>query len=275
MSSKKCILLDYEGTIFKRNEFIPDSHDFIKDMKQAGFDVKILSNSSRLSTSDFCGTLTNAGITEIAPADIINGQKLTISVLKQKNHKTIFALGNEGFINELKEAGIKVIIPEDHENKSIEEVKLFDVEAVVVAVDDKYDFLRISYPTRYAIEQKVPFYSVGKDRFFPTERADQFIPGSYTLINPVATASFIEPIIIGKPNPETITNTIDLSSYNEIYVVGDNSETDVAFAHSINAKSVLVLTGYSTDANIETYQNEQRPTYVCNNLTEAKNIILK
>jgi len=223
------ILLDFEGVLYRGNDPIPEGKKIYDEASHSGKKIKILTNTSRISTNQISDLLLSSNI-HVNTDNIISGAKMTVNFLKMNQIDSILLFGNESFIEEIREAGINVITYEDHEKKSIEEISLYEkAQSVVIASDQSYDFLRASLATRYIYEKKLPLYCVGRDRYFPSS-SGSFIPGPFSLSAAPRVASYIEPIIIGKPNKNSIANLLQDLDPNNTTLIGDNLETDFEFA---------------------------------------------
>ena len=142
---------------------------------------------------------------------------------------------------------------------------LNEINAVVVATDPNFNYFKAALGTRYVIEKKIKFYSIGGDRRFYEN--SHYYPGSYSLSTSIESPTYVKPTIIGKPDFETLKHIFDFSVYNDILVVGDNIETDIEFSRRIGAKSALVLTGVTNEKdNLNGIKN------VCKNLNEVIDI---
>jgi HAD superfamily hydrolase (TIGR01450 family) len=267
-AGRALILLDFEGVLFAGDRALPHAGDFVQRTSSTS-DIMILSNSSRHSSAEMSAMLQSLSI---APARIIDGSLLTITALKADNHTSIFAMGSPGFIQDLRNAGFTIYTMADHGPEAAETVPLKpDVTAIVCGDDFEFEFERITVGFRYASEQHARLYSVGKDRQFLD--SDGPGPANFTFAVPIAASAGIEPVVIGKPNPEYIGKLLSLESWKEVWVVGDNFETDIEFAHKIGAKSILVKTGVSDDDDVRASQTVA--TFVGANLIDAANWILR
>ena len=256
---KKLAVLGYDGVLFLGSKPVSGAANFVDDLRSHGFDVKVVCNNSRISTSHIHASLTAIGIS-IPIDDIISGAKMTIAKLKKGHHTHVCVLGEPEFCEELRNNGISVISTEMHEKVATEEIELVkDATAVVVAVDTAFDFHKAGLMTRYCCEQHCALYSVGGDRQFPGENGT-ITPGAYALAVPVSVASYAPIHVIGKPELE-----IDLGNYQLVVVIGDNPQTDIEFANRIHAKSVLVLSGLVEPEKMP----KDKATFVCKDLSET------
>lgn len=260
---KRLVCLDFEGVIYSGDAPCDGVTEFVNAMRESGCDVVVLSNTTRLSSEELAKRIEHLNL------PIIDGFSMAAAAFKNEK---LFVLGSESFVKKLKEENAKVLTPEDHDMTcALEDVKLDkEISAIVVADDKRYNFKRIALATRYAIENKATFYCIGKDRGFPV--GDSLIPGSWMLVTPVSTASFREPVVIGKPDVESVRRCLDFSKWQDVWVVGDNLETDIAFANAAGFKSVLVTTGVSSEGDVE--ESRFKPTAVVKSLSQACKVIL-
>ena len=240
----------------------------LMELHTHGFDIKVVCNTTTLSTAEIHAAITGLGVS-MSIDDVISGAKMTIMKMKKNNHKTICVLGEPAFCEELRSAGINVISTDMHEKVSTEAIELVkDVTAVVVAVDTKFDFHKAGLMSRYCYEQHCALYSVGGDRQFPGDDG-RIMPGAYSLAVPISCASYAPINVIGKPE---IVDGVDLN-YDLIVVIGDNPKTDIEFAEKIHAQSILVMTGL---VEPEQLPNLEKTTIVCQDLSETiTNVVTK
>lgn len=267
--SKKLCILDFVGTLYNGSSLFEDASKFCSSIKSKGYEIIIYSNSSLLTKQTIFDNLHKSNINSIDNDHIYTISSLTISQLKKDNVHKLFCICSDLFKEELIKEGFDVYRSEDHKQDSISEVPLIDgIEAVVVGTDPKFNFTKAALGTRYVIEKKAKFYSIGGDRrFFENSH---YYPGSCSLSMSIQSPTSVDPIIIGKPDVETFKQVFDYTVYDDILVVGDNIETDIEFAKRIGAKSALVLTGVTNKKD-----NLSGIEIVCNNLEEVLNAVFK
>lgn len=132
-----------------------------------------------------------------------------------------------------------------------------DVDAILIGADEsEFNFFSISIATRYVLEKNAQFFAVGSDHQF-LKTPNNLISGPYALSTPAQHAASINQSILGKPNIESL-NLLDdfqkaIKGFEDIWVIGDGIETDLELASSLNAKSIIVLTGVAAidDLNID------------------------
>ncbi|EAY16676.1 HAD-superfamily hydrolase, subfamily IIA containing protein [Trichomonas vaginalis G3] len=259
------LIIDIQGVIFNGDELINGAKEFIDHLISEKKHILLVSNSTRLTTKQTLAKLTSAGI-NIPESNVITGEKILINALKHENVKHILLLGTDELCAEVLAAGIQVdkstALPSSHS----ELYKLNDkVDAVVVAEDLSYNYAHASIVARYVLENKAKFFCLGFDRIFPGG-GKNFIPGALTLSAPAETASYVAPAIIGKPNVDSFINLIPNHKTTKYVVIGDNTETDIAFANKLGWKSVLVYSGVTSKS--DSVKEENKPTLAVDNLSE-------
>lgn len=258
-------ILDIQGVLFRGDEVISGAKELVDKIISLNKKVILLSNSTRLATKKVLAQL-NAADINVPEENVITGPKIIIHALKAASIKHIILFGTNEVSEELEAAGITVDKSTALPNNHAELYPLSDdVKAIVVAEDLAFNFAHASICARYILEKKTKFICTGYDRVFPWKK-DEYIPGALTLSTPAETASYVSPEIIGKPNVETFADLIPEHKTKQYVVVGDNTETDIAFANKLGYKSVLVYTGI-TNKN-EEIKEGNKPTYTFETLAE-------
>mgnify|MGYP002471963455 CR=1 FL=1 len=282
--SSKSIILDFDGTIFNGIGFMPQFQQLISQISDCK--LTIFTNNDQFSTKELTDMIQSqiphrlkSSITIINPAKFITAH-LKELIRNQQIH-AIYTLIQDKLFEELQEnfqGSIKFYRAQDHDEISqqiAENITLKnDVDAILIGVDEsEFNFCSISLAARYVLEKNAQFFVVGSDHQF-LKAPNNFIPGPYALSTPVQHATSINPIILGKPNIESL-NLLDdfqnaIKGFEDIWVIGDGIETDLELASSLNAKSIIVLTGVATIDDLNAYK-KLKPTFVCNDLAEVAN----
>jgi ribonucleotide monophosphatase NagD (HAD superfamily) len=96
------------------------------------------------------------------------------------------------------------------------------------------------------------------------------MPGAGAVVAAVVTASGREPISIGKPGPlllQVAAHAVG-GDVAMAVMIGDSLVTDVAAAHAVGARSVLMLTGIATRDQAEALAAADRPTEIAADAAE-------
>ncbi len=91
-------------------------------------------------------------------------------------------------------------------------------------------------------------------------------PGNGSLIQVIASATGVRPLVAGKPEPPLHHESVLRTGAERPLVVGDRLDTDIEGAHRVGADSLLVLTGVTGPAEAILAPPSQRPTYLAEDL---------
>ena len=109
------------------------------------------------------------------------------------------------------------------------------------------------------------FVASNGDLTLPSRRGRQ--PGNGSLIQVVATATGVQPLVAGKPEPPLHRESVLRTGARHPLVVGDRLDTDIEGAHRVGTDSMLVLTGVTGPAEAVAAPPSQRPAYLAEDLT--------
>lgn len=115
--------------------------------------------------------------------------------------------------------------------------------AVVVGLNRSVTYELVS-DAASAVRGGARFVAANTDSTYPTP--DGLLPGAGTWVAAIAVASGREPEVAGKPHRPTVDLVASRAQSQDVWVVGDRAETDLAMAEQAGWKSVLVLTGVGT-----------------------------
>jgi HAD superfamily hydrolase (TIGR01450 family) len=108
------------------------------------------------------------------------------------------------------------------------------------------------------------FVATNGDLTLPGRRGRQ--PGNGSLVQVIATATGVQPLVAGKPEPPLHRESVLRTDAKHPLVVGDRLDTDIEGAHRVGADSMLVLTGVTDPAGAVLAPRSQRPTYLAEDL---------
>jgi 4-nitrophenyl phosphatase len=147
-------------------------------------------------------------------------------------------VGENGLKRALEESGFEPISDPQDETVPV---------AVVGGFDRDLTYAKLRRATLH-IRAGVPFYGTNPDRTFPTPQG--LIPGAGAILAAIESATSVEPVIIGKPQPAMMHMALERlgAQPEETLVIGDRLETDIAAGQAAGCKTALVLSGVSSRA---------------------------
>ena len=230
----KAILFDLDGTLYRGKTPIDGAAETIVELRKRGYKVLFLTNSATKSRSSLCTKLVGMGF-DPKKSEVYSSAYLLAKYL-QKNHKgkTVYAIGESGIMEELNEANIPLS-------------NTPQIVAIGLDRNFNYDKLCIAH---LALEKGAIFLATNKDHTYPVENGS--LPGCGSLVASIEFASEKKAYILGKPSThfmELIEAEQNLKK-EEILMVGDRLDTDIAFAKNSGIKSALVLSGTAKASHI-------------------------
>jgi HAD superfamily hydrolase (TIGR01450 family) len=135
------------------------------------------------------------------------------------------------------------------------------VDAVAVGLDPQVTYLRIAAAAD-CIRAGARFFCTNRDPVYPTERGLR--PGAGSIVAAVAAAAGSEPLSIGKPAPHLLEEAAAVvgADPRSAVMIGDGLTTDLAAARAVGCRSVLMLTGITSRADLDALPTHERPTEV-------------
>jgi HAD superfamily hydrolase (TIGR01450 family) len=180
--------------------------------------------------------------------------------------RRVLTLGASGLERELRDVGIDVVTAGHAATRMHQEgisgwAAAGAPDAVVTGLDPALTYLRIAAAAD-CIRAGARFIATNRDPVYPTERGLR--PGAGSIAAALEATTSVTPLTIGKPEPhlfELAAEAVGRSPADAI-VVGDGIMTDLAGAKAIGARSVLMLTGIATQADVDALPPEERPDAV-------------
>ncbi|RDZ45712.1 HAD family hydrolase [Haloferax sp. Atlit-19N] len=255
------VVFDVDGTVVRGDEAIPGALDGLAAVDAAGLDRLFVSNNPTKAPVAYEARLRRAGIDATADEVVTSGTTTTVYLADRHPGARTFCIGEAGFRDQLRDAGLELVRAGD------------DPEVVVVAIDREFDYDDLR-DANSALRSGAAFYGTDPDVIIPT--ADGDIPGSGAIINAVAGVAERDPdAILGKPSrvaQEYVLDKLGLPP-EEVLIVGDRLDTDIAFGIDAGMGTALVRTGVTDDAVLAA--SEYEPDYVLDGLGDIGRIVSK
>ncbi len=261
------LLVDLDGVVYRGSEPVPGVPAVLTARAALGDDVVYVTNNSMWYRTEYVTRLAGMG----APVDadrIVSSPRATALYLRdhEPTVRRILALGAGGLERELREAGFDVTTAAAAATRVAQEgidswLAANAPHAVVVGLDPQLTYLRLVVAAD-CVRAGARFIATNRDPIYPTERGLR--PGAGSIVAAVATTTGIEPVSIGKPAPYLLEEAARAVGREpaEAIMIGDGLLTDLAAARAIGARSVLMLTGVTTQAQLDALPPDERPTEV-------------
>lgn len=244
-------LFDLDGTVYLGDKPIGDAINTLKKLSECGKKVFFLTNNSSRDKSEYIAKLGRMGY-DAKPEQILTSTMATIRWLKTRAAgKTVYPVGTATFVKEIQDAGIML-----SDNADI----------VLLAFDTTLNYEKI-WKANVLLDKGREFVATHPDIVCPSDKGD--MPDVGALMALLECSCGRAPsVICGKPySPMAeIINDIVATSKDRIIMIGDRLYTDILFGINNGYKSLLVLSGETTDAMLR--DSGIQPTYVLPSINE-------
>lgn len=241
------LVMDMDGVLYRGNEPTPGLADFFAFLEQEGLRYLLLTNNSTTLPSGYVKKLAAMGVTVPEESILTSG------------------LVAKAYMREHYPAGTRIygVCMEPLQHLLLDGTGyVWDDQTpqVVVSSGDfavTYDKLRRAC---LAIRAGADWIATNTDKTLPTEEG--LIPGAGALVAALTTATDRLPVALGKPEVpmmEQALHHLGLEAH-ETAMVGDRLDTDILGGINAGMKSIMVLTGVSTQDEAD--QGAIRPDIV-------------
>ncbi len=272
------LLVDLDGVVYRGADPVPGVAAVLADRAARGDDVVYVTNNSMHYRADYVSRLTQMGA-PISADRVVSSSRATALYLRDEhpNVRRVLAVGAGGLERELRDVGLEVVTAGHAATRAGQEgIDGYDAagrpDAVVVGLDPQVTYLRLAVAAD-AIRAGAMFVATNRDPVYPTERGLR--PGAGSIVAAIEATTAITPISIGKPAPlllEEAARAVGREA-REAVMIGDSLTTDLAAARAVGARSVVMLTGISAQADVDALAAEDRPTAVAADASELAAVL--
>jgi 4-nitrophenyl phosphatase/phosphoglycolate phosphatase len=142
-----------------------------------------------------------------------------------------------------------------------------DVGAVIVGFDRYVNYYKIQYAQLCINEEGADFIATNLDAVTHLTDAQEWA-GNGSMVGAIKGCTGKEPTVVGKPSPlmiEYLEKKYGMDR-SRICMVGDRLDTDVLFGTDNGLKSVLVLSGVTSEEKLLSPENAITPDYYCEDI---------
>jgi 4-nitrophenyl phosphatase len=265
------LLVDLDGVVYRGSDPVPGVAAVLADRAARGDDVVYVTNNSMHYRADYQTRLAAMGC-PVSPDTVVSSARATALYLREHDPAIRLVLGGSGLERELRDAGYDVVTSGTAATRmSQESIDGFaaagNPDAVVVGLDPNLTYARLVVASD-SIRAGAHFIATNRDPVYPTERGLR--PGAGSIVMLLEVATGVVPVSIGKPAPYLLEAAAHVAGRDpaEAIMIGDGIATDLAAAHAVGARSVLMLTGVTTRAEVEALPADQQPTAVAADAAE-------
>lgn len=218
--------IDLDGVVWRGPDDVPGAADAVARLRAAGCPVAFVTNSAVRTPQQVADKLAHHGIPD-ASSLVITSAMAAASLIEPEER--VLVIGSDGARLAVEGQGARL-------------VDEGPADAVVVGMTLSFDYDDLTRAMA-ALHAGARFIATNDDTTYPD--ADRLLPGNGALVAAVATASGVDPLVVGKPH-STIAALVRQHLGADGVMVGDRPETDGLFARAIGYRFGLVLSGITT-----------------------------
>ncbi len=249
-------LTDMDGVLVHEEDAIPGAAEFIKALEQSGRPFLVLTNNSIFTPRDLRARLLMSGI-DVPEKAIWTSALATAQFLaEQRPGGSAYVVGEAGLTTAMHDVGY-VMTDRDPDYVVLGETRTYSFEAITRAIR--------------LIEKGARFIATNPDPSGPSPAGTLPATGSVAAL--ISTATGRQPYYIGKPNPlmmRSALNRLDAHSETTI-MVGDRMDTDIISGLEAGLRTVLVLTGSTSRAQVEHFP--YRPSRIVDSVADLMQFV--
>ena len=248
-------LIDLDGVIYRGDELVPGAKEFVAWLEAHNKKYLFLTNNSFATGAQILAKLERLGIATDVAHLLSAGQAAVQYIARLFPAGVVYVVGEQPLIDLVRSQQLTVA--------SVDAEK---ADAVLVGLDRSFDYAKLNCAIR-AVRSGACFITINRDALLPVEGG--FLPGCGALTAAIETGSGITPQVVGKPEPMLLQEAMHLldSQPDETVMVGDGLDVDILGGKAAGTHTLLVLTGRSTRADIETMHIQ--PDHVYQDLIEV------
>jgi NagD protein len=232
---RKGFLIDMDGVIYRSSQLIPGAVDFIEMLVKWDIPFLFLTNNSQRTRRDVATKLIRMGM-PVGEEHIFTCAMATARFLAQQNPDgTAYVIGEGGLLNALHENGYSVVDKKP--------------DYVVVGEGRTLSFEMLESAVQMVLDG-AKLIATNLDPNCPTQHGTR--PGCGAIVKLIEEATGIKAFSVGKPSPVMMrTARKELgTATSETIMVGDTMETDIMGGVQMGYRTVLVLTGTTSRADL-------------------------
>jgi glycerol 3-phosphatase-2 len=246
-------LLDLDGVVYIGGVAIPGAPEALRRAKAAGMRLAYVTNNASRTPAAVAALLTGMHV-PAEQEDVVTSAQAAARLLAEKlpPKAHVLVIGALALRLAVRERGLTPV-----------STAADNPQAVVQGYGPgiQYDVLAEG---GLAVRNGALYVGTNADSTLPGRHGMQ--PGNGSLLQVITHATGVRPVIAGKPEPPLHRESVIRTAARHPLVVGDRLDTDIEAAFRAECDSLLVLTGVSRPADAVTAAENQRPTYIAEDL---------
>ncbi len=247
------VLFDLDGTVYHGARPIPAAADAVAHVRERGRAVRFVTNNAAKSPAEVADHLGRLGIAA-EPAEVSTSAQAAAALLagRLSAGAEVLVVGTDSLAAEIRAVGLRPV-----------REATTTVAAVVQGHAPDTGWPELARAC-VAVRAGALWVACNVDATLPSERGE--LPGNGAMVAALRTATGAEPEVAGKPRAPLLRTAAESAGATDPLVVGDRPDTDIAGARAAGYRSLAVLTGVATPADLLGLAPHERPEHLADDL---------
>lgn len=259
------LIIDMDGVLWHGDRPQPGLTEFFQALRQLQIPFVLATNNASLTADQYVIKLANMGVT-VDLTEILTSGMATAWYLAERypaDATSVFVIGMQGLLQPLRDQGFRLIGVNDAQQVA---------QIVVCGLDKALSWDKLA-TAALNIQHGADFIASNGDVTLPTEQG--FLPGNGATIAALTAATGVSPVIIGKPEPIIYQQALAILGLEpqQVIAIGDRLDTDILGAVRAGMRSLLVLSGISTERDMS--QLDYAPNWVMQDIQTLTQVLIK
>jgi len=266
------LCVDLDGVLYRGSEPIPGVGALLTERVAAGDRVAYITNNSFLRHAEYRARIESCGA-PFAAASLLTAVALTAARFREAGVRRVLVYGAPSLVDELRAAGLDARSTADILNE--EALAGWGAEGVCVGLH-RNATEREQLLAAAALRTGARFITPNRDASYPDP--GELTPGTGAAVAALEAASGVQAEVVGKPAPDLISTAAREANValEDVVMIGDSLETDIAAAAAARVQSILMLTGVTSLEDAErtaALGGSARPTRVARDADDLARIL--
>jgi 4-nitrophenyl phosphatase len=258
-SNIRAMIIDMDGVLWHGSVPQPGLCEFFAILRELGIRFILATNNASQTQDQYVKKLAGMGVA-VSKEEVLTSGMATALYLAEHNDPAstrVFVVGEDGACGPLREQGFT--LTGLYELKTPKTPDAQGADIVVCGKDSTLTWAKLATAT-LNIRAGARFVGTNADTTLPTEYG--VTHGNGAILAALTAATGVAPMIIGKPEPIMYRQAMKLlaSDPAETIAIGDRLETDILGAVRTGIRSLMVLTGISSEGDLRA--SDYQPTWL-------------
>ena len=261
------LCLDLDGVLYRGAEPVPGVGPLLAERHAAGDRIAYITNNSFLRRAEYRGRIESCGA-PFSDEALFTAVGLVAERFQAAGISRILVYGSEGLAAELRAAGLDARVTGEFADAST--LAAWSPHGVTVGLGRESTPRDLAVAVA-AVRAGARLIAPNRDAAYPDPATAK--PGTGAAVAALESASGATAEIVGKPKPDLLMRAMHHAGVGaaETLMIGDSPATDIASAHGVGVRSILMLTGVTASA--DGLVGVERPTAVARDASELAELL--